>query len=865
MAITISGENNNDKILASDGVIDQISGINIVGVITATSFTGDLTGNVTGNVTGNLTGNVNSTSPLLLQTGGSERFRITGNNELGIAGANYGSSGQVLTSGGSGSAVSWVTPAVTAFTNGSNNRVVTATSGSGLNGEANLTFNGTTLDLNGTANILKSDSSGFHVLIRNTDNTNGNQAELRFQGTNSSNGGYTTARIVATNLDNYNQYSNLRFFTHSLGSTTEKLRITSDGKLLVNHISSAGSGKIQAYASNQDAVDIFSYSTTNTHGGRLTFYRSKNATVGSNTEVADGDSLGRIDWRGYNDDGTTYNQGARIEALVDGAVNSTTDMPTALVFKTSEDGSSTPSQKLRIDSSGRSLFRTNGSQTSAIADDNVPIQIAESTASMSYIGFNKSGSYGTIIGHHTAFGGTVIRNVLSNSDIVFYTNNTSEKLRIESDGHLRLSNSDVQITSNTSDGSDNKRIIIGGGGASGQTRGAQIALHGNEYGGYGGTLQLLTGNTNSTHNKIQMYTDGNERLILQNGGVLTQRVNSNARLSHGILEITSSASPSQLKITTNIPYSGSNGSHAESVTIRGFRYGGRDTVDIQICWHVYAGQFYNRIASSSGAWAPLITLAVENNKVVIHFDSLGYWHKIYVADYYSAHLNEDYARGWTYDFNAISGDTNTPVNTVPYKNDWGGLEYNSDHAVGTNPDRHLKIVNGNLQIGTSGHGIDFSSQTATSASGASTLHEVLDHYEEGTFTPIVRTNNNSTEPSYNHRLGLYTRVGNLVTYVIRITTSGELSTGSGATEIWGLPFAGRDWTTGDWPGGGHVAYYHNLRGAYGTNIRILGPYKNQTNLRFHIFDNQNDTGYNQYNRIFTNNTIIIVNGHYYAA
>ena len=149
MAITISGENNNDKILASDGVIDQISGINIVGLITASHI------NVGSNIqlgnagiitattfVGNVTGNVNSTSPLLLQTGGSERFRITGNNELGIAGANYGSSGQVLTSGGSGSAVSWATPAVTAFTNGSNNRVVTATSGSGLNGEANLTFDG---------------------------------------------------------------------------------------------------------------------------------------------------------------------------------------------------------------------------------------------------------------------------------------------------------------------------------------------------------------------------------------------------------------------------------------------------------------------------------------------------------------------------------------------------------------------------------------------------------------------------------------------------------------------------------------------------------------------------------------------------
>ena len=139
MAITISGENNNDRILASDGVIDQISGINFSGIITASHI--DVGSNIqlgnAGIITattfvGNVTGNVNSTSPLLLQTGGSERFRITGNNELGIAGANYGSSGQVLTSGGSGSAVSWVTPAVTAFTNGSNNRVVTATSGSGI-------------------------------------------------------------------------------------------------------------------------------------------------------------------------------------------------------------------------------------------------------------------------------------------------------------------------------------------------------------------------------------------------------------------------------------------------------------------------------------------------------------------------------------------------------------------------------------------------------------------------------------------------------------------------------------------------------------------------------------------------------------
>jgi len=87
MGITISGENNNDRILASDGVIDQLSGFNVVGVMTATSFTGDLTGDVTGNLTGNVTGNINN-STLLLQTGGSERLRITSLGKIGIDNAS---------------------------------------------------------------------------------------------------------------------------------------------------------------------------------------------------------------------------------------------------------------------------------------------------------------------------------------------------------------------------------------------------------------------------------------------------------------------------------------------------------------------------------------------------------------------------------------------------------------------------------------------------------------------------------------------------------------------------------------------------------------------------------------------------------
>ena len=138
----------------------------------------------------------------------------------------------------------------------------------------------------------------------------------------------------------------------------ERLRITSSGELLVNHTAAVGSGKIQSYTSNSDAIDIAAYSTTAGNGGRLTFYRSKNATIGSNTEVADNDSLGRIDWRGYNDDGTAFNIGATIEAEVDGTIDSTTDMPSAILFKTSADGSSTQTESLRIDSTGKVIINS---------------------------------------------------------------------------------------------------------------------------------------------------------------------------------------------------------------------------------------------------------------------------------------------------------------------------------------------------------------------------------------------------------------------------------------------------------------------------------------------------------------------------
>jgi predicted aspartyl protease len=47
----------------------------------------------------------------VVTTEGSERLRVNSAGEIGLAGANYGTSGQVLTSGGTGAAPTWSTPA----------------------------------------------------------------------------------------------------------------------------------------------------------------------------------------------------------------------------------------------------------------------------------------------------------------------------------------------------------------------------------------------------------------------------------------------------------------------------------------------------------------------------------------------------------------------------------------------------------------------------------------------------------------------------------------------------------------------------------------------------------------------------------
>ena len=92
------------------------------------------------------------------------------------------------------------------------------------------------------------------------------------------------------------------------------------------------------------------------------------------------------------------------------------------------------------------------------------------------------------------------------------------------------------------------------------------------------------------------------------------------------------------------------------------------------------------------------------------------------------------------------------------------------------------VNNGNIVIGTNGKGIDFSANADSSATGASTTSELLDDYEEGTWTPA-----DAGGGTLNVTNASYTKIGNVVNLSAYILFTGVGSNNT-AIQINGLPF-----------------------------------------------------------------------------
>ena len=137
----------------------------------------------------------------------------------------------------------------------------------------------------------------------------------------------------------------------------------------------------------------------------------------------------------------------------------------------------------------------------------------------------------------------------------------------------------------------------------------------------------------------------------------------------------------------------------------------------------------------------------------------------------------------------------------------------------------LTISDGDLVIGTSGHGISFAITANSSTSGATTDNELLDDYEEGGWTMTAQQGADSvTQNSANQR---YTKIGNVVTVVGEV--NGLVNSTSAVFTIAGLPYAvatGRE--------GAGAAFSNNVTFPSGYNGITVYTFAGHDRLRFYV-------------------------------
>lgn len=189
----------------------------------------------------------------------------------------------------------------------------------------------------------------------------------------------------------------------------------------------------------------------------------------------------------------------------------------------------------------------------------------------------------------------------------------------------------------------------------------------------------------------------------------------------------------------------------------------------------------------------------------------------------------------------------------------------SDNASSGNiqMDRPLSMNSQNI-IMSSGYGIDFS---ATSDGSGTMSSELLDDYEEGSFTPSWGDSSSaysSPAPTYNNRYGNYTKIGNIVLYDIQLETTAWNGAG-GTLWAYGLPFTTR--SSGYQQGGGGIFCVSGVDGA--NAISNLTTQIAPGTTRIELYYSTASTGGN-FNAFGTNDineagsVSIRINGYYFT-
>ena len=168
----------------------------------------------------------------------STQVNVGSNIKLGNAGVvtatSFVGSGANLTS----------LPAQATLSNNADNRVITGGSGTNLNGEANLTFDGTTIlkqQFTATNTYAANDTTQCGYQAHNLSDTTNTYAAIRLTAGSSS---PATAQIASIRTGT--GQNDLTFQLETGNTAFEALRIDSSGRVLIGSTAKAGDSALQA-------------------------------------------------------------------------------------------------------------------------------------------------------------------------------------------------------------------------------------------------------------------------------------------------------------------------------------------------------------------------------------------------------------------------------------------------------------------------------------------------------------------------------------------------------------------------------------------------------------------------------------------
>jgi len=164
-------------------------------------------------------------------------------------------------------------------------------------------------------------------------------------------------------------------------------------------------------------------------------------------------------------------------------------------------------------------------------------------------------------------------------------------------------------------------------------------------------------------------------------------------------------------------------------------------------------------------------------------------------------------------------------------------------------DREANAHFGGNAIFANGNGIDFS---ATSQAAGMTS-ELLDDYEEGTFTPSFTAG--TVSGGYTRQVGEYTKVGRLVSFILTVDGNGNLQGAAQAIEIGGLPFTSRNVAE---TGGAQFSYPGDFDNTNDRRFWVVA--QNNTTLSYRSATAANING----NLVNNVNSQFVLYGHYYT-